>query len=133
MFYRGLLVRCPVCGERHVRRRLQLAERCPRCHFRFERREGQFIGAIGINTITTFGLLLVVLVVGAGLSWPDIAAGPLLIGGGVVATVFPLLFLPVSRSLWTAIDLIMDPLEPGEAPGLEVDRVGGLGRGRRRL
>ena len=120
---RGLFIRCPVCGERHIRRGLHLAERCPRCEFRFERREGQFVGAVGVNTIVSFALLAIVLVVGAILTWPDIQIIPMIVASLAVSVLFPLLFLPVSRSLWTAIDLAMDPLQPGEAPGLETDHV----------
>jgi hypothetical protein len=37
----------------------------------------------------------------------------------LTAVMFPVLFVPWSRTLWTAIDLLMRPLEPGEAPGAE--------------
>jgi predicted metal-binding membrane protein len=47
---------------------------------------------------------------------------PLLVAAVLVAVVFPIVFLPWSRTLWTAIDLRMRPLEPGEAPGLEGGR-----------
>ncbi len=113
-----------MCGEGHLFRRYwELPERCPRCEFPFERREGQFVGAVGINTIVSFGLLLIVTAVGSIITWPDIAVGPIIGVSVVVAVVVPLLFLPNSKTLWNAIDLMMDPLAPGEAPGLEL--VGG--------
>ncbi|MGI9605880.1 MAG: hypothetical protein ACR2P0_07040, partial [Acidimicrobiales bacterium] len=85
----------------------------------FERREGQFIGAIGINTIVTFGCIMVALVVGAILMAPDIRVAPLLAVVVAVAVIVPLLFLPVSKTLWAAIDVVMDPPDPSETPGLE--------------
>lgn len=119
MFGRALLLRCCVCGSgglfRHWTRRV---ERCPRCGFLFERFEGQMIGAIGMNTILTFGLLLITLVVGFVITAPDIAVVPILLAGLAVAGLFPVFFYPFSKTTWTAIDLLMTPLEPGEAPRL---------------
>ena len=52
---RGWTKRCPVCGETKIFRGwFELVEQCPRCHFWFERQEGQFIGAVGVNTVVTF-------------------------------------------------------------------------------
>ena len=119
MFGRALLKRCPVCGQRGIFHRWLLHDDCcPRCQFRFERQEGHFIGAIGINTVLTFGALLMTLVIGLILSWPGVAVGPILIVGSAISIGLPLLLHPVCRMLWTAIDLLMQPLEPGEAPGL---------------
>jgi hypothetical protein len=95
---------------------------CPRCGLRFERTEGHWLGYLGLNIIVSFSLLFVVLVVGFILSAPDFDVVPLLIAGVLVSVVFPVLFLPWSRTLWTAIDLRMRALEPGEAPGLDAPR-----------
>lgn len=119
LFGRAILLRCPVCGQgRLFRRWVKMVDRCPRCGFRFERREGQFIGAVGVNTIAVFGLLLIALVVGFIATAPDIAVGPLLVVGLVIALLGPVVFYPFSKTLWTAIDLVMSPLEEEEAPGL---------------
>jgi hypothetical protein len=95
-----------------------MAERCPRCGFLFERTEGQFIGAVGMNTIVTFGALLITLVVGFVITSPDIAVVPVLAAGLAVAALLPVIFYPFSKTTWIAIDLAMTPLEPGEAPRL---------------
>jgi uncharacterized protein (DUF983 family) len=117
---RALLRHCPVCGSGGLFRRwFTIVERCPRCGLRFERTEGHWIGYLGLNTIVSFSLLFVVLVVGFVLSAPEFDVVPLLVAGGLTAVVFPVLFLPWSRTLWIAVDLLMRPLEPGEAPGLE--------------
>jgi hypothetical protein len=81
---------------------------------RAERIEGNWIGALGMNTIFTFGLLAVVLVVGMVLSWPHIAVAPILAIGVAVAVIAPIVFLPFSHTLWSAIDLLMRPPDPDD-------------------
>ena len=121
MLARALVRHCPVCGEgRLFRWWFQMVERCPRCGFRFERVEGHWIGAIGMNTIVSFVLMFVVLVVGIFLTYPDVPFLPLALTAGAVALVFPLLFQPFSRTLWTAVDLWMTPPTDDEfSPGAE--------------
>lgn len=79
-----------------------------------ERIEGHWMGALGMNVVVTFGTLLVTLSVGFVLTFPDIAAGPILVAGIGVAVLVPLVFFPFSRTLWSAIDLAMRPLEPDD-------------------
>ncbi len=56
---------CPACGQRGLFRRwFSMAEDCPRCGLHFERIEGHWIGAIGINTIVSFAVLGIVVIVG---------------------------------------------------------------------
>jgi uncharacterized protein (DUF983 family) len=112
---RGLRKRCPLCGggdvfESWFRKR----DRCPRCNFPMERIEGNWIGALGMNTIVTFGLLALVLLVGMVLTWPDIAVAPIIVTGIAVALLVPVLFLPASHTLWSAIDLLMRPPDPDD-------------------
>ncbi|MBT8208401.1 MAG: DUF983 domain-containing protein [Acidimicrobiales bacterium] len=115
---RGVRGRCAVCNENHRSHALwRSADRCPRCEFPFERREGQFVGAVGINTILTFFILLVVLVGGIFATWPDIAVIPVIVLTLAVAVIVPFLLLPFSHTIWNSIDLVMDPLKPGEIPG----------------
>lgn len=89
-------------------------ETCHRCGLKFERIEGHWIGAIGINTIVSFGILLGSLVVSFVLTFPDMPVVPLMIGHVLLALVVPILFFPISRTFWTAIDIAMRPLEPHE-------------------
>jgi uncharacterized protein (DUF983 family) len=110
---RGLVRRCPLCAsddcfESYFRMR----DRCPRCNLSLERVDGHWIGALGMNTIVSFGMLLATLVGGLALMWPEPRAVPLLIACVAVAVFVPVLFFPVSRTLWSAIDLAMRPLEP---------------------
>jgi uncharacterized protein (DUF983 family) len=110
---RGILRRCPLCGSFDVfESYFRMRPRCPRCNLSLDRVEGHWIGALGMNTIVSFGMLGLTLVVGLVLTWPDPPAIPLLVACVTVAIVVPILFFPVSRTLWSAIDLAMRPLEP---------------------
>lgn len=116
MLARGLARRCPVCGQGGLFRRwFTMVERCPRCGLRFERIEGHWLGALGLNTIVSFAALFVVVVAGLVLSHPGYAMVPLAVAAGATAVLVPLAFYPFSKTLWTAIDLLMRPLAPGEA------------------
>ncbi len=88
--------------------------RCPRCNLSFERVEGHWVGSLGMNIIVTFGVLLVTIAVSVALMWPRPSAVPMLVPALVVAIGVPLLFFPISRTLWSAIDLLMTPLEPDD-------------------
>jgi Na+/phosphate symporter len=89
-------------------------ETCHRCGLRFERIEGHWIGAIGINTIVSFGILLVSLAVSFVVTVPDVPVVPLMIGHILLAIVVPVVFFPFSRTFWTAVDIAMRPLEAHE-------------------
>lgn len=92
-----------------------MRDRCSRCGLRFERIEGHWLGSLGLNTIVSFTALFGVLLAGMVITWPDPPVVPLVAVGVGTAVLVPLLFFPFSRTLWTAIDLAMRPLEPGEA------------------
>jgi len=112
---RGALLRCPQCGSGHLFRRwLVMKDDCPRCDLHFERVEGQWIGAIAMNTILTLLVLLGLLVVGFAVSYPDSPPSGLLIACVVSTALGPLLFHPFSRTIWLAIDLGMRPVTADE-------------------
>lgn len=102
---------------------MTLREECPSCGFRFERKPGHFTGAVGMSTIVTFGLLLGTLLVGMVLMWPDVSPGPLLLVMLPIAVIVPIVFHPTAKTLWVAIDLMMKPLEVGEAVGGPEERA----------
>ena len=115
MLWRGLVHECPVCGRHGVIKGwFGLADRCPTCDLQLERIEGHMLGYLGLNTMVCFTLTFLVLLVGTVLMIPDIKTWPLIIAVLIPAGLGPILFLPSSRTLWTAIDLIMRPLQPGE-------------------
>ena len=95
-----------------------MADRCPRCDLRFERIEGHWTGDLGINTIVSFGALLLVLLIGTFAFWPEPPVIAMIIAAVIAAAIVPLVFFPFSKTIWLALDLMMRPLEPGEvAPG----------------
>lgn len=119
MLRRGLFRRCPVCGVHpHFRYGLLLPDDCETCGLHFERVEGHWLGSLGISVIVSFTVLFLTLVVGAVITYPEIAVVPMIAVGLLVAIAFPLLFSGTAKTLWTAIDISMRPLEMGEvAPG----------------
>ncbi|MCC7169553.1 MAG: DUF983 domain-containing protein [Planctomycetes bacterium] len=115
MLVRGLLRRCPNCGELHIFRRwLTMVDRCPRCGLHFEREEGHWTGAIAINLVATELVFVALLLIVIIRTWPDIPSTQLLIAGALLNLTFPLIFYPFAKTLWVAIDLIAHPLEPKE-------------------
>ena len=115
MMWRALRLKCCVCGGGKLFRHwTKLVERCPRCGYLFERSEGQYIGAVGMNTVITFGLLLVTLAVTVGLQWEHRRAVWIFVPCLLVAGLTPLLFFGSSQTLWSAIDLAMRPIEPDD-------------------
>lgn len=123
MALRAMALRCPVCGHGGLfgpsrGLRLGLPERCSGCGLRFEREHGHWTGSWGLNVIVSFTALFFVLVAGLALTWPNPPALALSLAALGVAIGMPLLFAPWSATLWLVIDLLMRPLEPGEAPGV---------------
>lgn len=115
LLLRGLVQRCPACGGGHVFRRwFVMTDRCGTCTLRFERVEGHWIGSLGLNTTVVFGVMLVVLLAVTIGGYPDPPIVPMLLAEIVIALMGPLAFFPSSRTLWTAMDLLMRPLLPGE-------------------
>ena len=112
---RGLRRRCPLCGGGDCFTGFFTKKpRCPRCAFPLIREEGHWIGALGMNTIVTFGLLAFTLAVSAYLTWNERRGITLLGPAFVVAGLTPILFFGNSQTLWSAIDLAMRPLEPDD-------------------
>lgn len=119
MVVRGMTGRCPLCGGRGVFLSwFKLAERCPSCGHRFDRKpeEGFFLGAYTLN----LGLVLALLsadLFAYGLATGDIIGVPpwtLVVAAAVIAVVVPLVGYPASQTTWSAIDLAMNPPEPVE-------------------
>jgi uncharacterized protein (DUF983 family) len=119
MVLRGLVGRCPLCAGRGLFERwFTMADRCPTCGHRFERKpeEGFFLGAYTLNLSLVLTLLCIDLFL-YGLATGDVIAVPdwsLVVGAVVIAVVVPLLGYPASKTTWSAIDLAMNPPEPVE-------------------
>ena len=103
-----------------------MVERCPRCGMRFEREEGFFLGAYVVNFAVTEGLLLVLLMayvlVQANAS-DGVPVLPVVLATVSAAVLMPLLFYPVSRTIWVAVELVMRPLEIDEEIDADAHRA----------
>ncbi len=111
LLWRGLTKACPLCSERKLFKRwVRMADQCRSCGLRFERIEGHWVGAVGINTIVSFAVLFLGLSVFFFLSYPEIPMGPWVFMFAGLYGLFPLLFYPNSKTLWTAIDILMRPI-----------------------
>ncbi len=118
MLGRGLLKRCAVCGSGKLFTRwFRMKERCPRCGYLFEREEGFFLGAYVINLAVAQGMVILLAVVPLIIRLaddPDASILPFVVGGLVGAVVAPMVFYPWSKTVWTAFDLILRPVEARE-------------------
>lgn len=116
MIWWGLTRRCARCGSGSLFRNwVVMKPDCPRCDLHFEREQGYFAGALAINFILTGGLVLAALVILLVLTIPDVNI-PLVLGVIVPLTLLtPLVFYPISKTLWVAIDRgFMQRLDAGE-------------------
>ena len=118
MLVRGAAKRCAVCGGgRLFPTWFRMAERCPRCQYRFEREEGFFLGAYVMNLGIAQGLVILLAVIPTIVlrnADADASLAPVLIGGVVGAVLAPLFFYTWSKTLWVAVELIMRPLDEAE-------------------
>ncbi len=114
---RGLTLACGVCGQRGLFRRWRLfdmVDTCPRCGLRFERMDGHWLGAVAVNTVISAALVLTSLILAMVALGTGTTTWILLAICGPFGTLFPILFDPFSRTLWTSIDLMMRPAGPDE-------------------
>lgn len=112
---RGLLKRCPKCGEAKIFRRwFTLVARCPRCGLVFEREEGYWTGAMAINIGVTELVFVVALVAGLVLTWPAPPIAWLLAITIALNALVPVLFYPFSKTIWISIDLLLHALDERE-------------------
>ena len=114
MIVRALRRLCPRCGQPAFSSYFRLLERCDRCGLRFEREPGYWVGALIINTTVVFASFLLVFIGGIALTWPDMPWA--FLGVLTVATmaILPMVFYPLSKTLWMALELSWHPLEDHE-------------------
>jgi Protein of unknown function (DUF983) len=105
---RGLSKRCPYCGSGKLFRRwFTMVETCPKCHVKFEREPGFFLGATTMNLAFMLVACGLVIAVGFGIKGTDGSILPMMIAGGCATILLPPLLYPFSKTLWCAVDLIM--------------------------
>ena len=99
---------CPMCGQSGVWTGWwTLRDSCPNCGYVFRREGGYFLGAYALNLV--FAELVTMVILTYLLIWTDwewweieLVVIPLAIG-------LPIIFFPISRGLWMALDLILHP------------------------
>lgn len=64
-----------------------------------------------ISVFLVFGVLIVGLAVGIIATTPDVPVAPLVVGLGVAGLLLPVIFYPMSYTMWQAVDLAMHPPE----------------------
>lgn len=91
-----------------------MREHCIRCGLRFEREPGYWVGAVIINTTAIFATFLVVFGGMVLITYPDVPWSLVLAVTLVANIAIPILFYPISKSLWSGMELSWHPLEPHE-------------------
>lgn len=91
-----------------------MKEICAGCGFKFEREPGYWVGAIIINTTVIFGTFLLTFGGSILLTYPDVPWTTVLIVTALVNLIVPVVFYPISKSLWLGMELSWHPLEPQE-------------------
>ena len=115
MIRRALRRRCPNCGSKGIFTGwFAMCDHCPTCGHVYSRESGYWVMAIIINTAIAEAIFGVLFIGGLIATAPDFAWGPLLAIAIVTNTLVPLVFYPISKTLWVAVDLYLHPA--GGAP-----------------
>jgi len=118
LLLRGSLRRCPRCGRPQLFTRWSPPpESCPSCGLSFNRDNDATVGWIivnlGVTEILFVALGLAVLLT----TWPNVPWTGLTVVAVAVNGLLPLLLVPFSRTVWAAIELLMDRMDgPPAAP-----------------
>ena len=116
LLFRGLTRRCPRCGEWKIfSGYFALKDACPRCRLDLVREEGYYVGAMTVNIVVAELLTFALIAVVAIWTWPALPVNTLIIAAVGVNILFPVLFYPVTKTFWLAIDLgWFNQLDPDE-------------------
>ena len=84
---------------------------CPGCHLKLDRGEPDyFMGAYTVNFVTAELLIVVAAGFAIWWTWPTVPWDGLMWGLILAMIPMPILFYPVAKTLWLAIDLTFRPL-----------------------
>ena len=106
-------LRCPWCANRRtfLRGWFRRYPRCRTCGIAWQREEGFELGAVTMNTMITFGAIVVGMAAGLVLTAPDIPVVLLCSILAGIAVVVPVLIYPFTYTVWLAFDLATHPPE----------------------
>jgi uncharacterized protein (DUF983 family) len=119
LLWRGLRRRCPRCGARGIFRGwFTLRDRCPSCRLEFAHEEGYWVGALIMNTAFAIAAFAATFALGLILTWPDVPWAWLTVICVAVNIVVPIVSYPYSKTIWMAVDGVMNPwhLDPDPPP-----------------
>jgi uncharacterized protein (DUF983 family) len=107
-----LLLRCPRCGGAKLFSSwFTPPDPCPSCGLSFNRDSDATVGWIivnlGVTEIVFFALSLGVVLA----TWPGVPWTGLTIFAVALNLALPLLLVPLSRTVWAAIELLMDRMD----------------------
>ncbi len=77
---------------------------CPTCGLHFERLDGYWLGSMALNIVVTEALFVAALVVLMAATWPEVPWTLVLIVLMAMNFVVPLVFHPISRTIWMAVE-----------------------------
>lgn len=120
LMLRGLTRRCPWCGDRHAYFHgwFGRQEHCRNCGHGYRRGDHAFeLGATTASFILTLGGVLITTLVAILISLPGLEVMWVVGPAAAVALVGPIVFYPISFTLWQAIDLWMRRPTPAELAG----------------
>jgi uncharacterized protein (DUF983 family) len=111
LFWRALRLWCPNCGGGLIFTSwLRTGERCPVCGLRLERgEEGYQVGSYMFNIIAAELIFAAVFVLIVVITWPTPPWTILQYRGIALMVIAPFVFLPFSRTLFLAFDLLFRP------------------------
>ncbi len=93
-----------------------MAQTCRGCGIRFEREQGYWVGAVTINTTVTFISFVGLFILLTLATWPEVPWRMVMAITVSVNLILPVVFYPVSKTLWVALETSWHPLEPSEVP-----------------
>jgi len=110
-FWRGLTLRCAWCGSRRtfIRRWLGKYDRCRTCGLRWRREEGFELGPVALNTVITFAVLAIGMLIGFVATYPDVAVAPMILTLVGMAIFLPIVIYPLTFTIWFAFDVCSHP------------------------
>lgn len=120
LLWRGITRRCAWCGDRkaYFVGWYQRQDTCRACGHGYRRGDQAFEwGAVTVNIILTFLVILASIGISVGVTAPDVPVLPITIAIAAFGLLGPLLLWPVSFTLWQAIDLWMRPPTAAELAG----------------
>jgi uncharacterized protein (DUF983 family) len=119
---RGLRLCCPRCGARTLFRGwFAMHARCAVCHFRFEREQGYFLGAMYVNYAFTVAIILGGYFVLSQYTHLSLAQHLVLWIG--LSILCPLLLFRYSRGVWLSLDYLLNPAD-NASPEADMEQRG---------